>query len=75
MSPKHQLEVLIFQCRHDLEVYAARPDAKDGYLQKQNVVLCKLIEIYNQLDALEYYDTWVAVESDWQVLRQKDATL
>ncbi len=73
MSPKQQLEALIHQCRLDLEAYAARADAKEGYLSKQNALLFQLVSIYNQLDTLHYHDIWVTVEADWEKVRRQDS--
>lgn len=73
MSPKHQLEALIYQRRFELQTYANRPDAKDGYLQKQNAHLAELVDIHNRMANLPHYYLWSIVETAWEQIRQQDS--
>jgi hypothetical protein len=71
--PQMQLEQIICERREQLISYAQTPNAKDGYIQKENKLIQSLTEIYNGIILLEYQDLWKEVEDRLKVFRTMDA--
>jgi hypothetical protein len=70
---KMQLEQIICERREQLISYAQTPNAKDGYIQKENKLIQSLTEIYNGIIILEYQDLWKEVENRLKIFKTMDA--
>lgn len=66
---------VIDQLAADLQLYAARQQPNYTYMDKQNMLIRHLTEIYNGITALQHYDAWTAVETRMLSLVRQDANL
>jgi hypothetical protein len=71
--PQIQLEQIINELREQLMSYAQTPNAKDGYIQRENKLIQSLTEIYNGIHPLKYQDLWIEIERRWEVFERTDA--
>ena len=70
-----QLEQIINERTQQLVSYAQNPNAKDGYIQRENKLIQSLIEIYNGIYPLKYQDLWIEIERRWEIFERTDANL
>ena len=71
--PQMQLEQIIKERTQQLMSYAQTPNAKDGYIQKENRHIQSLTEIYNGIQLLKYQDLWMEIERRWEIFDRTDA--
>lgn len=71
----NDLESVINQLTAELQLYAKRPQPNVAYIDKQNLLIQHLTEIYNGITALQHYDAWLRIETRMQQLLQHDSNL
>jgi hypothetical protein len=71
--PQMQLEQIICERKEQLMSYAQTPNAKDGYIQRENKLIQSLTEIYNGISPLKYHDLWQDIESKIVIVEKMDA--
>ena len=69
------LDTLIQERRSELVSYAAKPDAKDGYINKQNTFLYQLTAVRDSIPKLCYPEIWLCLETENSRLREIDPEL
>ncbi|MDZ7896632.1 MAG: hypothetical protein U5N85_01185 [Arcicella sp.] len=72
-SAQIQLEGIICERREQLTSYAKTPNAKDFYIQKENILLQSLTEIYNSISPLDYEDLWRDFEGKMKEMKKMNA--
>lgn len=66
---------VIDQLAAELQLYAKRPQPNGAYIDKQNLLILRLTEIYNGIAALQHYDAWTALETLMKRLQQTDPNI
>jgi hypothetical protein len=69
---QEQLKQIIYERTSDLQKYAQNPNAKEGYIQKENQLLASLTGIFNDVHHLRYQDLWQEVEAYWQTKQAQE---
>lgn len=72
MNASLSLKSFIQERIRDLEKYAQRPDAKDGYLAKQNEQIRQLTAIYNSILNSDRYGFGILIEKQFELMQQLD---
>lgn len=70
-----QLESVIQELKIKLSIYAQKANASELYIYRQNQLIKHLIDIYNDIPQLQHEDIWQQIESEIEVVFEKDSEL
>ena len=75
MNVLFDFEKLIQEMVSELEKYSQKDTANEIYIQKQNKLIEKLIEIFNGLSVLKYQSAWEEIENLMVRMKDRDMEL
>ena len=70
-----QLESVIEELQIKLSIYSQKANANELYIFRQNQLIKKLVEVYNDIPQLQYEDIWQQVETEIKAVFEKDSEL
>lgn len=66
------LKILIDARIFDLQKYSSNDNSKAYYISLENKLIQELVNIYNVVSALKYYDIWINIEDKMKKLEKID---
>ena len=75
LTGRSKLEKVIEDLRKDLMAYSEKPGASEKFMNKQNAIIKNLVESFNDLETLRFYETWELIEQEMAALERIDPEL